>query len=397
MFAGVSVCTAHSPPSLLTKLKSPRPFPFFPEDPVWRHLGVELATSIRQAAWTPCGYAVILNVVSHERGDRMESFFLSETLKYLYLLFDDSDTYTTGRFVFSTEAHLFPVRADWLSWNESHADAPQPLTNSKDGTREDVNDENRQDLNDGVTKESVLTTNCPRLDPPTLFEEPPATFEELPTPLEEPPSPQESVFATPDITEPGDGGLDSVAITHDDVHLAGSDGADENSGEKDDDIMTSDDLESADSSDDDCGVNDSDDHHGVNDDADAYSSNDRDDTYGNTDGSVHGDDMHMYSEEDGYDDEEIEDDSLRWRAETKPMRRVRQSVVTQRRMGDPYEELRVSCPRLPALVAHTRSESLHSCESQPVYESNPTGASHSQCVRAARTHRPYTVTVAPLL
>ena len=52
---------------------------------------------------------------SHEKGDRMESFFLSETLKYLYLMFDeDADQRLyDGNYVFSTEAHMFPVRADW--------------------------------------------------------------------------------------------------------------------------------------------------------------------------------------------------------------------------------------------------------------------------------------------
>ena len=36
-----------------------------------------------------CGFAVIRDVLSKEHEDRMESFFLSETLKYLYLLFDE--------------------------------------------------------------------------------------------------------------------------------------------------------------------------------------------------------------------------------------------------------------------------------------------------------------------
>jgi mannosidase alpha-like ER degradation enhancer 1 len=35
-----------------------------------------------------CGYASVQNVVTNELDDRMESFFLAETLKYFYLLFD---------------------------------------------------------------------------------------------------------------------------------------------------------------------------------------------------------------------------------------------------------------------------------------------------------------------
>ena len=38
--------------------------------------------------------------------DAMESFFLSETLKYLFLLFSPKDLVPLERTVFNTEAHL---------------------------------------------------------------------------------------------------------------------------------------------------------------------------------------------------------------------------------------------------------------------------------------------------
>ena len=43
--------------------------------------------------------------------DKMESFFLSETLKYLYLIFDDKATKIDWqkKWVFTTEAHVIPV------------------------------------------------------------------------------------------------------------------------------------------------------------------------------------------------------------------------------------------------------------------------------------------------
>lgn len=42
----------------------------------------------------------------------MESFFLSETVKYLYLLFaDEEHAFNRGNYVFNTEAHPFPVAA----------------------------------------------------------------------------------------------------------------------------------------------------------------------------------------------------------------------------------------------------------------------------------------------
>ena len=41
--------------------------------------------------------------------DSMESFWLSETLKYLYLLFSHDDEFSLSEFVLNTEAHPFRV------------------------------------------------------------------------------------------------------------------------------------------------------------------------------------------------------------------------------------------------------------------------------------------------
>lgn len=42
------------------------------------------------------------------KDDKMQSFFLAETLKYLYLLFSPSDLIPLDKWVFNTEAH--PIR-----------------------------------------------------------------------------------------------------------------------------------------------------------------------------------------------------------------------------------------------------------------------------------------------
>ncbi|PPQ73267.1 hypothetical protein CVT26_015225 [Gymnopilus dilepis] len=57
------------------------------------------------------GYTSILNVddANSERLDKMETFFLSETLKYLYLLFSDSSLLPLDKYVFNTEAHPLPI------------------------------------------------------------------------------------------------------------------------------------------------------------------------------------------------------------------------------------------------------------------------------------------------
>lgn len=63
---------------------------------------------------TTGGYTSIGNVqskVDTRPRDKMESFFLGETLKYLYLIFapaDELEKYSPKKFVFNTEAHPLP-------------------------------------------------------------------------------------------------------------------------------------------------------------------------------------------------------------------------------------------------------------------------------------------------
>lgn len=57
------------------------------------------------------GYAALRSVVTKEKSDSMESFFLAETLKYLYLLFADQSVLDLDEAVFNTEAH--PLRRTW--------------------------------------------------------------------------------------------------------------------------------------------------------------------------------------------------------------------------------------------------------------------------------------------
>lgn len=59
------------------------------------------------------GYTSINNVQNPsnpEPRDKMESFFLGETLKYMFLLFsDDIDLINLDKYVFNTEAHPLPI------------------------------------------------------------------------------------------------------------------------------------------------------------------------------------------------------------------------------------------------------------------------------------------------
>jgi hypothetical protein len=54
------------------------------------------------------GYAALADVQTKQKVDRMESFFLAETLKYLFLLFAPSQAIDLSTTVFNTEAH--PIR-----------------------------------------------------------------------------------------------------------------------------------------------------------------------------------------------------------------------------------------------------------------------------------------------
>lgn len=49
-----------------------------------------------------------MTVIPPRKRDNMESFWFAETLKYLYLLFDDDNKVPIDQYVFNTEAHPFP-------------------------------------------------------------------------------------------------------------------------------------------------------------------------------------------------------------------------------------------------------------------------------------------------
>ncbi len=61
-----------------------------------------------------CGFAAVGDVTAADLKleDTMDSFFLSETLKYLYLLFDDDHSLHHMNVIFTTEGHPFPLLAN---------------------------------------------------------------------------------------------------------------------------------------------------------------------------------------------------------------------------------------------------------------------------------------------
>ncbi|KXS21552.1 glycoside hydrolase family 47 protein [Gonapodya prolifera JEL478] len=89
----------------------------YTHDPKWRRMGWRILEALESWCRTESGYAAVLDVgVEFSKGqtivrkDTMESFFVAETLKYLYLLFSGDDVISLDRYVFNTEAHPLTQR-----------------------------------------------------------------------------------------------------------------------------------------------------------------------------------------------------------------------------------------------------------------------------------------------
>uniref|UniRef100_A0A8K9WN62 alpha-1,2-Mannosidase n=1 Tax=Oncorhynchus mykiss TaxID=8022 RepID=A0A8K9WN62_ONCMY len=93
-------------------------------DHTFLQLGRDAVESIEKITRVPCGYASVKDIRDHKLDNRMESFFLAETIKYLYLLFDPDNflhnsgldfelgtgpsedcVLGAGGYIFNTEAH----------------------------------------------------------------------------------------------------------------------------------------------------------------------------------------------------------------------------------------------------------------------------------------------------
>merc|ERR1719219_2935159 len=86
-------------------------------DPYYLHVGEKVLQSLQNYARVTCGYASIKDVRTMQKEDRMDSFVLAETFKYLYLLFSEEEDMIIDidSFVFTTEGHLLPLSLARLS------------------------------------------------------------------------------------------------------------------------------------------------------------------------------------------------------------------------------------------------------------------------------------------
>lgn len=80
-------------------------------NPFYLHVGRDMLHSLNEFTRVKCGYATVHSVLDKSLEDRMESFFLSETAKYLFLLFDVDNAVNRNeeRILFTTEGHIIPI------------------------------------------------------------------------------------------------------------------------------------------------------------------------------------------------------------------------------------------------------------------------------------------------
>ena len=82
---------------------------YFTGKPRYLDMGETFADSLEKYCRTDVGFAALLSVETKEKRDDMESFFLAETLKYLYLLYAPRSTLDLHKVVFNTEAHPMQI------------------------------------------------------------------------------------------------------------------------------------------------------------------------------------------------------------------------------------------------------------------------------------------------
>uniref|UniRef100_A0A4W5J9F2 alpha-1,2-Mannosidase n=1 Tax=Hucho hucho TaxID=62062 RepID=A0A4W5J9F2_9TELE len=80
-------------------------------DPYYLRVGQSIVEKLNAHARVPCGFAAVQDVRTGTHEDRMDSFFLAEMFKYLYLLFSEKNQlhFDIDEYIFTTEAHLLPI------------------------------------------------------------------------------------------------------------------------------------------------------------------------------------------------------------------------------------------------------------------------------------------------
>ncbi|KAF9188025.1 alpha mannosidase-like protein [Haplosporangium sp. Z 767] len=88
------------------------------KDPFYLEVGEMILRDLQKYTKTKCGWSSLQSVIDKKLEDRMESFALSETFKYLFLLFDEENLLHNElkdtNFVFTTEGHVLSLSSKYL-------------------------------------------------------------------------------------------------------------------------------------------------------------------------------------------------------------------------------------------------------------------------------------------
>jgi mannosyl-oligosaccharide alpha-1,2-mannosidase len=84
----------------------------YTHDPIYREWGWDIVQAIERHCRTENGYARVTqtNTADPAKDDMMDSWFFAETLKYLFLLFEEDSVLPLDSIVFNTEAHPLSIR-----------------------------------------------------------------------------------------------------------------------------------------------------------------------------------------------------------------------------------------------------------------------------------------------
>lgn len=96
----------------------------YTQDPRYLMMGQVFFDGLERYCRTPYGYTQLSNVVTKQQTDGMPSYFMAETMKYLYLLFAPQNTVDWNTTIFNTEAH--PIQD---TWDTLGIDSPRVATN----------------------------------------------------------------------------------------------------------------------------------------------------------------------------------------------------------------------------------------------------------------------------
>uniref|UniRef100_A0A9J2PH42 alpha-1,2-Mannosidase n=1 Tax=Ascaris lumbricoides TaxID=6252 RepID=A0A9J2PH42_ASCLU len=81
------------------------------KDPHYLHVAKNVMDSLNELVRVKCGFAGVRDIRTMSHEDRMDSFVLSETFKYLYMIFSEPSEmlFDPDNYVLTTEAHFLPL------------------------------------------------------------------------------------------------------------------------------------------------------------------------------------------------------------------------------------------------------------------------------------------------